>query len=131
MIRASIKMLEDLPVAQQASDPDVLSSLEVAFLENSPPDRAVALSRWAVESMPNSATFALNYGVALKRAGALKQAEYELLRSIRLDPSLNRAYAELAVLYDGQGRQQEAIAVIDQFLKWNPQTIQFRLAGHR
>ena len=131
MIRASIKMLEDLPEAQQNSDPDVLSSLEVAFLENSPPDRAVALSRWAVESMPHSATFALNYGMALRRAGDLKQAESELLRSIQLDPSLARSYAELAVLYDAEGRQQESMAVVNQFLKWNPQTIQFRLAGHR
>ena len=131
MIRASVKMLEDLPEAQQNSDPDVLSSLEVAFLESSPPDRAVALSRWAVESMPNSATFALNYGLALKRAGDLKQSENELLRSIELDPSLSRSYAELAVLYDGEGRQQESMAIISRFLKWNPQTIQFRLASHR
>jgi hypothetical protein len=130
MIRASIKMLEDLPGTQD-SDPDVLSSLEVAFLENSAPDRAVALSRWAVESMPRSATFALNYGMALRRAGELKQAEYELLRSIQLDPSLARSYAELAVLYDGEGRQQESMAIINQFLKWNPQTIQLRLASHR
>jgi hypothetical protein len=130
MMRDSIKMLEALPDAQQNSDPDVLSSLEVAFLNSSPPARAVALSRWAVESMPKSATFALNYGLALKRAGDLKQAERELLRSIDLDPSLMRSYAELAVLYDGEGRQAESIAVINRFLKWNPQTIQFRLARH-
>ena len=128
MLRATVKMLEDLPEAQQNSDPDVLSSLEVAFLENSPPDRAVKLSRWAVESMPNSATFALNYGLALKRAGDLKQAEQELLRSILLDPSLPRSYAELALLYDGEGRQRESMAIINRFLQWNPQSIQFRRA---
>ena len=49
--------------------PDVLSSLEVAFLENSPPDRAVAFSRWAVESIRSARLFALNHGLALKRAG--------------------------------------------------------------
>ncbi len=130
MIRGSVKMLEELPEAQQNSDPDVLSSLEVAFLDSSPPARAVALSRWAVESMPKSATFALNYGLALKRAGDLKQAEQEFLRSIQLDPSLTRSYAELAVLYDGEGRQQESMAIVSRFLKWNPQSIQFRLAGH-
>ena len=127
-LRDSIILLEALPEAQQNSDPDVLSILEVAFLESSPPDKAVALSRWAVESMPKSATFALNHGLALKRAGDLKQAESELLRSIDLDPSLMRAYAELAVLYDSEGRQAESMAAIDRFLKWNPQTIQFRLA---
>lgn len=128
MLRESMKLLEALPEAQQNSDPDVLSSLEVAFLDSSPPDKAVALSRWAVESIPKSATFALNYGLALKRAGDLKQAESEFLRSIDLDPSLMRSYAELAVLYDSEGRQAESKATIDRFLRWNPQTIQFRLA---
>jgi predicted CXXCH cytochrome family protein len=128
MLQESMKLLEALPEAQQNSDPDVLSSLEVAFLNSSPPDKAVALSRWAVESLPKSAIFALNYGLALKRAGDLKQAERELLRSIDLDPSLMQSYAELAVLYDGQGRQAESIATIDRFLRWNPQTVQFRLA---
>jgi hypothetical protein len=128
MLRESIKQLELLPEGQQNSDPDVLSALEVAFLDSSPPDKAVALSRWAVESTPKSATFALNYGLALKRAGDLKQAEHEFLRSIDLDPSLMRSYAELAVLYDAEGKQAESMAIIDRFLKWNPQTIQFRLA---
>lgn len=128
MMRESMKLLEALPEAQQNNDPDVLSSLEVAFLDSSTPDKAVALSRWAVESMPKSATFALNHGLALKRAGDLKQAEREFLRSIDLDPSLMRSYAVLAVLYDGQGKQAESIATIDRFLRWNPQNIQFRLA---
>ncbi len=124
----SVKLLEALPEAQQNSDADVLSALEAAFLETSPPDRAVALARWAVESTPKSATFALNYALALKRAGDLGQAEREFLRAIELDPSLMRAYAELAVLYDRQGKQQASMAILDRFLKWNPQTIQFRLA---
>ena len=129
-MRESVKLLEALPEAQQNSDPDVLSGLEVAFLDSSPPAKAVALSRWAVESIPKSATFALNYGLALKRAGDLKQAEREFLRSIELDPSLMRPYAELAVLYDAEGRQPESLATINRFLTWNPQTIQFRLARH-
>jgi predicted CXXCH cytochrome family protein len=128
MLRESLKLLEALPEAQQNSDPDVLSSLEVAFLGASSPDKAVALSRWAVESTPKSATFALNHGLAMKRAGDLPQAEREFLRSIDLDPSLMRSYAELAVLYDTEGKQAESIAIIDRFVKWNPQTIQFRLA---
>ena len=123
-----VKMLEALPEAQQNGDPDVLSALEAAFLETSPPDRALALAGWAVEALPKSANFALNYGLALKRAGNLKQAEREFLRSIELDPSLMRSYAELAILYDSKAQQAEAMAIIDRFLKWNPQTIQFRLA---
>jgi predicted CXXCH cytochrome family protein len=129
MLRESVKLLEALPDAQQNNDPDVLSSLEAAFLESSPPARAVAMSRWAVESMPASATFALNYGLALKRAGDQKLAEHELLRATELDPSQARAFAELAVLYDAEGRQADSRAILGRFLKWNPQSIQFRLAA--
>ena len=126
MLRDSVAMLEALPAAQQNKDADVLSSLEGAFLDSSSPAKAVALSRWAVESTPASAMFALNYALALKRAGDLEQAERELLRSINLDPSLSRSYAELAVLYDREGRHAEAVAAIERFLKWNPQSIEFR-----
>ena len=42
-----------------------------------------------------------------------------------------RSYAELAILYDSDGRQKESIATIARFLQWNPQSIQFRLAGRR
>jgi tetratricopeptide (TPR) repeat protein len=129
--RKSMQMLESLPVAQQNNDPGVLASLETAFLGDSAPEKALALSKWAVESVPKSATFAMNHGLALKRAGNLQEAERELLRAIELDPSLSYAYAELAVLYDSEGKREEALATIDRFLKWNPQTIQFRLArGH-
>lgn len=131
MMKDSVRMLESLPEDQQNRDSDVLSSLEVAFLETAPPARAVALSRWAVESAPESATFAMNYGLALKRAGDLKPAERQFLRAIEVDASLMQAYAQLAVLYDSEGRQSESIAILDRFLKWNPQSIQFRLARRR
>ena len=120
-------MLESLPEEQQNGDPDVLSALEGEFLATSAPERAIALAKWAVDSLPKSAVFALNYGLALKRAGEPQKAESEFLRAIDLDPSLMQAYAELAVLYDRQGKQAESMAILDRFLKWNPQTIQFRL----
>jgi predicted CXXCH cytochrome family protein len=126
----SMKLLETLPDAQQHNDPDVLSALEAAFLETSAPLKAVALTRWAVDAVPQSATFALNHGLALKRAGSLAEAERELLRAAEFDPSLMQAYAQLAVLYDSQGKQTESRAVIDRFLRWNPRNIQFQLA-HR
>jgi len=128
MLRDSVAMLEALPAAQQNKDADVLSSLEAAFLDSSSPAKAVALSGWAVEAVPASATFALNHALALRRAGDLEQAEHELLRSMNLDPSLSRSYAELAVLYDREGRRADAIAAIERFLKWNPQSIEFRRA---
>ncbi len=131
MVKDSMTLLETLPASQQANDPDVLSNLEAVYLQTSAPEKAVALSRWAVEAVPQSATFAMNYGIALTRSGNFQQAEQQLLRATDLDPSLMQAYAELAVLYDNEQRRSDAQQTIDRFLKWNPQSIQFRLARKR
>ena len=131
LLREGVRRLEALPPTQQSSDPDVLSSLEVVFLGTSAPEKAIELSRWALESVPLSPTFTLNYGLALARAGQAAEAERLLLHAIDLDPALEKAYAELAVLYDRQGRKAEARAILGRFLKWNPQNIQFRLAFER
>jgi Flp pilus assembly protein TadD len=113
------------------SHADALSALQAAYLETSTPAKAIALSRWAAEMVPDSATFALNPGIALKRAGQITEAEAQLKRAIALDPSLMQASAELAVLYDAERRTEDARRIIQQFLQWNPQSIQFRLARIR
>jgi predicted CXXCH cytochrome family protein len=123
------RLLEGIPAAQQNSDRDVLGALEVLFLGSSSPQKAVTLSGWAVEAAPQSATFAMNHGLALMRAGKMAEAERELLRALDLDPSLMQAAAQLAVLYDREGRQSDSKAVVTRWLKWNPQSIQFRLAA--
>ncbi|NDJ15110.1 MAG: hypothetical protein EBY17_28640, partial [Acidobacteriia bacterium] len=73
--------------------------------------------------------FAMNHGLALMRAKNLPAAEREFLRALTLDPSLMQAAAQLASLYDRQGRKADSQAAIARFLKWNPQSIQFRLSG--
>jgi Flp pilus assembly protein TadD len=127
-IQEGVKLLQTLPAAQQNSDADVLSNLEAVYLQTSSPEKAVALSRWAAEVVPKSGTFAMNLGIALKRAGQPQEAERQLRRAIELDPSLMQAYAELAVLYDSEGRADDASKTISRFLEWNPQSIQFQLA---
>jgi hypothetical protein len=120
----STRLLDSIPAAQQNSDADVLSGLEVLYLGTA---KGVELSKWAVDAAPQSATFAMNHGLALIRADDLAEAERELNRALMLDPSLMQAAAQLAVLYDRQRRQADSKAVIDRWLKWNPQSIQFRL----
>jgi len=127
-ISESVKLLQTLPAEQQTKDADVLSNLQAIYLQTSSPQKAVALSQWATEVEPRSATFAMNLGIALKRAGEAAKAEQQLERAIELDPSLMQAYAELAVLYDTEERTEDARKTIDRFLQWNPQSIQFRLA---
>jgi len=128
MLKDAVRLLESLPGAQQSNDPDVLANLEVVYLEASAPEKALALAQWAAEADPRSAAFALNIGIACIRAGRAKDAEQQLKRAIDLDPSLMQAYAELAVLYDRQQRTAEAKETLQRFLRWNPQSIQFRLA---
>lgn len=128
LVKDSIRRLETLPADQQSSDADVLSNLEVVYLKNSAPQKALALAKWAVDSAPRSATFALNLGIAAMRAGRAPEAEQQLLRAIDLNPSLMQAYAELALLYDKQNRVDASKQIVQRFLKWNPQSIQFRLA---
>jgi predicted CXXCH cytochrome family protein len=128
LLKDSIRRLEALPADQQSNDPDVLSNLELVYLKNSAPEKAFALAKWAVDSAPRSATFALNLGIAAMRAGRLAEAEQQLLRAIDLNPSLMQAYAELALLYDKQGRVDASKEILQRFLKWNPQSIQFRMA---
>lgn len=123
------RLVESLPAQQQTNDPEVLAALEVLYLGTSSPEKAVQLSQWAVDSAPNSATFAMNHGLALMRAKNLPAAEREFLRALTLDPSLMQAAAQLAILYDRQGRKADSQAAIARFLKWNPQSIQFRLSG--
>jgi len=101
--------------------------LEMIFLE-SDPERAVALGRRVVELRPQSASCALSLGRALQQAGNPQEAEQQFLRAIDLDPSLMEAYAQLALLYDGEKRTQDAVETINRFLQWNPRNIQFRLA---
>jgi Flp pilus assembly protein TadD len=122
--------LQTLPASRLGSDAEALSTLEMVTL-NSDPARAVALGKRVVELRPQCASCALGLGLAQKQAGDLPEAERQLLRAIDLDPSLMQAYAQLALLYDGQKRVQDAAAIVNRFLKWNPRNIQFRLAHSR
>jgi len=127
LAQEGFERLRTLPPRQLGNDPDALSSLEMIFLE-SDPERAVALGRRVVELRPQSASCALSLGRALQRAGHPQAAEQQFLRAIDLDPSLMEAYAQLALLYDGEKRTQDAVETINRFLQWNPRNIQFRLA---
>jgi len=84
-----------------------------------------------VQLQPRSAKAAMNLGIVLSRSGDSAEAEIQLAQAIKLDPSLKQAYIELAKLYAGQGRTQDLNQTLDQFLKFNPQDIMFRLQKQR
>ena len=121
------RLLEALTEEQRNGDFDALSALEGLMLQQGNLPAAVQLGRRTVESRPQSAKAAMNYGIVLQRRGDLPEAERQFKRAIELDVSLKPAYQRLAILYKSQGRREETLEVIDNFLKWNPQDIMFRL----
>jgi hypothetical protein len=121
------RLLEALPEEQRNGDFDALSALEGLMLQRGSLVAAVPLGRRTVELRPQSAKAAMNYGIVLQRSGDLQEAERQFKRAIELDVSLKPAHERLAILYKSQGRRQEMLDVIDNFLKWNPQDIMFRL----
>jgi tetratricopeptide (TPR) repeat protein len=126
-----LQLLKTLPEKQTEQDPAVLSDFEGLALQQHDSQEALKLGRRAVEMQPRSAKAAMNLGIVLSRSGDPAEAEIQLAQAIKLDPSLKQAYIELAKLYAGQGRTQDLNQTLDQFLKFNPQDIMFRLQKQR
>ena len=84
------------------------------------PEAADALAR-AVELMPYNAEAHNNYAAALGSLGKYPEAEAEFRRSLEIDPDLPETYSNLAILYQRQNRLDQAIAILQEFLKRHPQ----------
>lgn len=121
-----VKLLEALPQPEKESDPAVLSSLVSIRLQRRELEQAREFARRATEMQPDSGFAALNLANALQNSGDDAGAERQLLHTIDLDPSLQPAWINLVFLYEKQGRQADRIAILDRYLKWNPQNIWFR-----
>lgn len=112
--------------ASLVNDPVAASALGSMLLIEGRTAEAVEWNRRAAEKQPQSADYAFNLAIALHGIGDIAGTERELKRAIELDPSLERPYITLVSLYSEQGRKEDALATIDQYLKWNPQNIKFR-----
>jgi predicted CXXCH cytochrome family protein len=121
-----VNLLEALPKPEQEKDAALLSSLISIRLQRQELDQARELARRAIELQPDSGFASLNLALALQNGGDDAGAERQLLHTIDLDPSLQPAWMNLVLLYEQQGRQAERIAILDRYLKWNPQNIWFR-----
>ena len=121
---AGWRLLNAIP--EENSDASLLSDFEGLALQNQNFDEALKIGRRMVELRPRSAKVAMNFGIVLKRSGAVADSERELKRAINLDPSLKQAYIELAGLYAELGRSDDRNAVLDSYLRFNPQDVMFR-----
>jgi tetratricopeptide (TPR) repeat protein len=127
MSRAGIQLLESLPDAERNRDAAVLAALAGADMQRGVVAEGMALLRQAIERQPRDAEYAFYLGLALDKTNDAAGAEQQLSRAIELDPSRKEAYIALCTIYGKQGRLREMAAAIDRYLKWNPQSISFRL----
>jgi len=123
---SGIKILESLPAEQRDHDPQVLSALVSSALQQRDLDQAKTLARQAAELQPDSGFASLSLAIVLENSGDDRGAERQLLHTIDLDPSLQAPWMNLAFLYKRLGRERDQMALLDRYLKWNPQSIWLR-----
>ena len=128
---AGLSLLENLGPGKVDGDPLALEAMGSARVIRGDMREAIGLHERAAAKQPDSADYAVNLAADLKAAGDLEGAERELQRAIDIDPSLERAYTELAFLYRDEQRKAEALAVFDRYLKWNPGSIIARMQKAR
>ncbi len=92
------------------ADPDSpIPRARIANLQLSrDPERAEALFREIIASMPDAAVAHAGLGLALLARNRPDEAEQPLRRALELDPELANAHTSLSVVYDLQGRSAEA-----------------------
>lgn len=116
--------LSHLP--KQERDPEVLATLASILLQQGYSDVALSLYRQAVAAEPQNARFAFVLGSAYAQLGNQSAAIAELRRSIFIDPSSPDAYRKLVDLYDKAREPAQSRQVIDEYLKFMPQNLEFR-----
>ena len=82
--------------------------------------QAVEEFRRALQLLPKSDRDRLNYGMALFRAGQIKEAVAEMERAQKQNPALPHSWFNLGVAYKRLGRYPEAIAQFERFVKLVP-----------
>ena len=126
MSKAGIQLLESLADEEKNKDAAVLAALAGANLQKGMLN-GLGLLRLAAERQPRDSVYAFYLGLALDKSNDVAGAEQQLSHAIELDPSRKEAYIALCTIYGKQGRLRDIAAAIDRYLKWNPQSISFRL----
>ncbi|HTP87212.1 MAG TPA: cytochrome c3 family protein [Bryobacteraceae bacterium] len=121
-----LSLLENLGPGSAANDPLVLEALGSARVNRGDLREGIGFHEQAAVKQPGSADYAYNLAVDLRAAGDIEGAQREYKRAIANDPSLSRAYLDLAGTYYYQRRDTDALAVLNLYLKFNPESIAFR-----
>lgn len=126
LLREAARLLSTLP-PHLAEEPEVLKALGFLLLEAHKAKNAAKLFAEAARMQPNDAVDVLSEAVAYEAAGDEGDAIKTLERAIRLDPSLQRAYFELAQLYGVLGQGTAADRVLRRYVELFPESIKGRL----
>ena len=121
------KALAEISPNLLPNDGAALAALASVKLSENQSADAVELFKRAEQADSSNAQFALYLGIAAKKAGHGDEAIRALRRSIQLNPSLEKAYLELASLYTQSGQPAAAALVLDNYLQWNKQSILGRI----
>ncbi len=113
--------------ASSAGDVDVEAALGSMLAGMGEADAAVGYLEKACLRSPDDARLRFLLGAALAGQGRLPRAATELEQAIRLDPSMQAAYEQLAAVYGRMGNEAMRRRTIDSYLKFMPDSIRFRL----
>jgi tetratricopeptide (TPR) repeat protein len=125
--QAGLRLLLAMPDSERRKDAVVLSTLGGLLLQQDKAEASLGLFQLAAAREPDSAQHALYLAMALMGTGDSSKAEAELKHAIELDPSFTQSYIELCTLYRSQGRKAEVQETLNRYLRWNPQSIAFRI----
>ncbi len=98
-------------------DVDARSNLGVVYYQQQKFTDAEKAFRTALTYKPDDAEIHYNLGGVLAALNRLNEAEVEFLKAKELNPDLAELYLGLGSVYKLQGRKEEAIAALREFLR--------------
>ena len=113
---------EDVPLAAQEAGVEEDMPLG-AQLEGLAPEARIAYLRFLLRSGAADAETHFQLGVAFHEIEEPDSAEYYYLKAIEASPGLSKAYVNLAVLYDGEGKKTAALEKFDEAIAVNPEDL--------
>jgi tetratricopeptide (TPR) repeat protein len=126
------KALPLLIEAQKAypRDPEVTAGLGLLLYLKGLYREAAAAFELAARLRPGDVRFYQDAAYAWKTAGDSKRAITNLETAIQIDPSAEEAYRMLARIYREQGSEAMSDRILDRYLSFRPQSIEFRQRSH-
>jgi tetratricopeptide (TPR) repeat protein len=92
-------------------------------LEGLAPEARITYLRFLLRSGRVEAEIYFQLGVAFHEIAEPDSAESYYMKALETSPDLSKAYVNLAVLYDGQGKKAEALGKFEQAISANPEDL--------